>query len=655
MRRLSLKTFVLAATLVAAALAVSGCTTEASKAEFFGKVEPPPGQVLRYITGSEPESLDPQISTGQPEARIYMALFEGLAEYDPKTMEPIPAVAERWDVNRDSSEFVFHLRRNARWSDGHPLNAHDFVYTFRRGLSPELAARNAYLAYEIKYAQGYNEGGAFVRDPQTGRFLLASDVAAEDSASASGAESDETASASSGTGPDTDFHRYIQSPERLVVAGDEAGREKQFKANPKLEAAARGKEFVPVRAEDIGVEAIDDYTLRVTLARPAAYFIGLVPHQFFRAVPRRAIEKFGVEWTQPANIVTCGPFRLKTWKPYNEIVVVKDPTYWDAERVRLQRIHFYPLEDQTTMMNLYKAGEVDATYNHTVPVAWLDHIQPLKDYMDAPEVAISYFQVNITKPPMNDKRVRKAFNIAFDKVALAKFRRPTKPLTAFTPEGIFPGYPQPKGDPFDPEKAKRLLAEAGYRDATGKYDPSKFPIEQVMVTYNTSDSARQISEFVQAQWKQNLGLTVPIKNVEWKTFLAMRSRLEYSGFAIAAWGGDYMDPYTFLALFSTEAGDNGTGWYDPEYVKMLREANRMTDPARRYELLARAEAYLLEEQPVIPFQTAATNWMKKPYVKGMYPNPGTLHAWKYVYIEYDSAKWDRGVPDMTPDRQTNAD
>ncbi|HYN83924.1 MAG TPA: peptide ABC transporter substrate-binding protein [Pyrinomonadaceae bacterium] len=658
MRERRLKTLSLAATVAFAALVVSGCTTEASRAEFFGKVEPPPGQVLRYITGSEPESLDPQISTGQPEARIYMAIYEGLVEYDPKTMGPIPAVAERWDVNKDSSEFVFHLRKNARWSDGEPVTAHDFVYSLRRGLSPELAARNAYLAYEIKYAQAYNEGGAFVRDPKTGRFLLASEVASEESGATGNAETLETTGvkpAEAATAAETDFHRFMQSPERLVVAGDEKGREKQFKANPKLAEAVAGKEFVPVKAEDIGAEAIDDHTFRVTLTQPAAYFIGLVPHQFFRAVPRRAIERHGSQWTQPANIVTNGPFRLKSWKPYNEIVVEKDPTYWDAGRVRLQRIHFYPLEDQTTMMNLYKAGEVDATFNHTVPVAWLDHIQPLKDYMDAPEVAISYFQVNITKPPMNDKRVRKAFNMAFDKAALAKFRRPTKPLTAFTPEGIFPGYPQPKGDPFDPERARQLLAEAGYRDASGKYDPSKFPIEQVTVTYNTSDSARQISEFVQAQWKQNLGLTVPIKNMEWKTFLAARSRLEYSGFAIAAWGGDYMDPYTFLALFSTEAGDNGTGWFDPKYVRMLREANRTTDPARRYELLAKAEAYLLEEQPVIPFQTAATNWMKKPYVKGMYPNPGTLHAWKYVYIEYDSAKWDRGVPDMTPDRQADAD
>ena len=113
---------------------------------FFGKTVPPAGNILRYVTGDEPETLDPPVSTGQPEARIYMALYEGLVEYHPKNLRPVPALAERWDVNNDSSEFTFHLRRNGRWSNGDPIDANDFVYSFRRAVSPELASRNAYLA-----------------------------------------------------------------------------------------------------------------------------------------------------------------------------------------------------------------------------------------------------------------------------------------------------------------------------------------------------------------------------------------------------------------------------------------------------------------------------------------------------------------------------
>ncbi|MEJ7710394.1 MAG: ABC transporter substrate-binding protein [Pyrinomonadaceae bacterium] len=164
--------------IVCAALCIfqAGCanarsSSSSSDQQFFGKVGIPKGQVLRYVSGSEPESLDPQLSSGQTEAQLYMALYEGLVEYHPVTLQPIPAIAESWEVNQDSSEFVFHLRRNARWSDGEPIIAHDFVYSLRRGLAPELAARSANMADYIKYAKGYNDQGAFVRDPATKEFL----------------------------------------------------------------------------------------------------------------------------------------------------------------------------------------------------------------------------------------------------------------------------------------------------------------------------------------------------------------------------------------------------------------------------------------------------------------------------------------------------
>src|SRR5947207_7105172 len=161
--------------LTALLLGSISCAASARNEEFFGKTDPPPGNVLRYITGDEPESLDPQLSTGQPESRIFMALYEGLVEYDPKTLDPIPAIAERWDENNDSSEFVFHLRTNARWSNGDPINANDVIYSFRRAVNPETRARGAALAYYIKYAQSYNSGNVFVYDPQTNTFLLEKD------------------------------------------------------------------------------------------------------------------------------------------------------------------------------------------------------------------------------------------------------------------------------------------------------------------------------------------------------------------------------------------------------------------------------------------------------------------------------------------------
>jgi oligopeptide transport system substrate-binding protein len=653
-----LLTLVLAATLLA-----QGCGAPRDRSnEFFGKLEPPAGQTLRYISGSEPESLDPQMSTGQPEARLDIALYEGLVEYHPKTMEPIPAVAERWTIDEDASEFVFFLRKNAKFSNGEPITARDFVYTMRRGLRPELASRVAFLAWEVKYAEAFNTGGAFVRDPKSGRFLLASEApkpAAEgqvQAASLSTAPPDfgalhreELSRKGEDAAPDTDFHRRMHEPERLVVPADEADRQKALKADPKLGELVAGKEFVPVSAEDIGVEAVDDYTLRITLRQPAPYFLGLVQHQFFRVIHEKTVETFGVNWTKPGNIVCSGTHMLTEHKPYNQLVVTRNPHYWDAASVRLDRIVFYPLDDQTTMMNLYKAGDVDATYNHTVPASWLKAgVRYVKDYMDAPENASQYWQLNTKSPPMNDKRVRRAFSMAVDRKALEGFRAVSKANNVFVPSGILHGYPSPPGFEFDVEGAKRLLAEAGFKDASGKFDPSKFPSNSLEITYNTSESNRQVAEFVQAQWKQNLGVTVALRNVEWKTYLNMRSKLEYKGIAGGAgWVGDYMDPYTYLGLFATEGGDNGTGWYDTKFVEMLNAANREPEQSKRYQMLSKAEAYLLEEAPIIPLLKPATSWMKKPYVKGMYPNPATLHAWKFVYIEHDRAKWDQGMPDMT--------
>ena len=638
--------FRLAIALIALSVLALGCTIAASSDVFFGKVVPPPGQVMRYVTGSESESLDPQVGTSAPDARIYSALYEGLVEYDPKNTLPIPAIAQSWEVNSDSSELVFHLRQNARWSNGEPITAKDFVYTFQRGLSPKLASRNAYLAYYIKYSQGYNTGGSFVRDPKSGEFVLEKDVLeAEARAQTPPPVSSPTVTDSK---PDTPFHQYMHSPTRLVLSGEDSEREAQLAANPKIKGAIAGKELVPVQAQDLGVEAIDDYTLRITLRQSAPFFLGLLAHQFFRAVPQKTIEKYGDAWTHAENIVSSGAFKLKEWIPYDRLVVEKNPTYWDAAVVKLSQLTFYPVKDSTTIMNLYKAGQIDAFLNHNVPHGWLDVIRPLRDYMDAVENANDYYDFNVRRGPFTDKRLRKAFNFALDKEAFARWRKTVKPLTGFVPTGIFPGYPNPKGDSFNPERARELMKEAGYpvtKAANGEFVCKNFPIDQVEITYNPDGMNPKIAEYLQARWKQHLGVTIPLKSLEFRTFLNLRAKGDYKGIARDAWGGDYMDPFTFLNLFY-QGAENGSGWHDPKYDEMLDEANRTSDPQRRLELLAKAEAYMLEEQPVIPLDTPSVNNMKKPYVKGMYPNPLTLHAWKYVYIEYDPAKWDQSTPNM---------
>src|SRR4030095_4483456 len=271
-----------------------------------------------------------------------------------------------------------------------------------------LASRNASLGYYIKYSEAYNSGFAFVKGSD-GKFLLKKDFVDVVEA----ATPQEAAPAG-----ESEAHKFLDEPERLTVPISEKQQKKLFDTDPKLKAAVEGKELVPVKAEDIGVEAVDDYTLRIKLYQPAPYFLSLLGHQFFRVVPQKIIEKFGDKWSRPENIVTSGSFKLLVHKPYDELVVVKDPMNWDVANVKLDRIEFYPLDEATTMMNLYKSGRIDATYNHTVPAPWFDSVSQFKDeYFLNPDIAGEYYAINIKNPPMDNTKVREAFALAIDRDA----------------------------------------------------------------------------------------------------------------------------------------------------------------------------------------------------------------------------------------------
>ncbi len=640
---------------------LNSCSTSGG-GRYFGKTVAPSDNVLRYVSGSEPASLDPQMSTGQPEARLYMALYDGLVENDPKDQSPIPAIAKSWEISPKVDEFIFHLRDNAKWSDGTPITAKDFVYSFRRGFTPDTISPTADVGYFVKYAQAFNEHRVFVR--KNGQFFLEKDFG--------GTASDTPAP----FGPETEFHKLIHQPDKLTLDGDEKKRAKQIDADPKLKAAIDGAEFVPINAEDIGLEALDDLTLRITLKQTAPFFLGVLTHQFFRLVPEKAVKQWGKQWVRPEHILTCGAFRVKEYRPYDALILERDPNYWDAANVHLDRIEFYPVEENATILNLYKSGGIDAFLNHSVLASWIDDIRQYKDeYMNFPENATAYYSMNLSKPPFDNPKIRKAFQLAFDRVALSNFRKVTRPLYDITPNGTYPAYDKArekvseemrvksgvspevweKREKFDPDQARKLMAEAGFpvEKSGNGYACPKFPTDQVAVSYNTNETNKAIAEFAQAQWKENLGITVPLKNMEFQTFLADRKALQYNGFAQSLWSGDYMDPYTFLSLHYGKINNGGAGFYDPAYDKMLDDANTELDQAARYEKLARAEFYLMEKLPSIPLTVNATNWMKKPYVKGMYPNPGTLIAWKFVYIERDPSKWDHDVDDIMkqPDQQ----
>lgn len=649
--------------LLVTVLGSIGCSTSASS-RYFGKTTPPSENVLRYVTGAEPETLDPQLPDGQPEARIFMALYEGLVEYGPRDQQPIPALAKSWEISPKVDEFIFHLRQDAKWSDGTPITSKDFVFSLRRGFSPETISRTAGLGFAIKYSEDFNSEKVFLK--KNGRFLTVNDLEPG------------PAETVMPFGPETEFRKFMRSPDRITIYSDEKKRAKVLEGNPKLKALFDGAELVPITGEDIGVEAIDDFTLRITLKQSAPYFLGLFAHQFFRIVPQHAIEKYGKDWTRPENIVTGGAFKVKEYRPYDRLIVERDPNYWDAKNVHLDRIEFYPVEENSTILNLYKAGSIDAFLNHTVPSSWINEVRQYKDeYLDFPEAATAYYSMNMTKPPFDNVKVRRAFLLGLDREALSKFRKITQPLYGKVPQGSFPDYAKAatkvgeeirnekgiapdvweKRYKFDAETARKLLTEAGFPVVKNgdDFECPTFPVDRLAINFNTNENNKSVAEFLQAQWKRNLGVTVPLKTMEFKTYLPFFKSLQYEGFAQFLWSGDYMDPYTFLSLQYGKDNEGASGFYDPKYDKLLDDANLELDAQKRYELMARAEEYLMEQLPMIPLTVNATNWMKKPYVKGMYPNAGTLHPWKFVYLERDAAKWDKDVANImnVPDAQVD--
>lgn len=641
--------------LIGYSLLVVGCSASAGKGKYFGKVVPPSGQVLTYITGGEPQSLDVHILTGQPESRISVALFDGLVEYEEVTMKPRKSLAESYAPNDDATVWTFNMRHDARWTDGTPLTAHDMVYSWRRGLTPALAASYASMMYTIKNGKAFNESAAFVRDPKSGKFATVEDVkrAGENGpvvftgelvtyrdpvldGSSAVAQPASPASAPAAEATPTQPAGSAPKPERqhlLTVPGDEKGRNELFQGDAAKARMSEGKEFVPATPQHIGLEAVDDYTFRVTLEDPTAFFEKMLYHQFFRPVPRQAIAKHGdTLWTRPENIVTSGAFKLEVWRPYEEIAVVRNTGFWDNANTKLDRIVFLPTEQLTTIMNLYKSGESDCIQSNGIPPAWRKQLrETYADYREGPYLQMEAIAIKTSIPALKDVRVRQALSLALNRDIIADQAPGRLPTVSFVSpmDGYVNANAGVKG--YDPDKARRLLAEAGFPNGQG------FPTIDYL--YNTAESNKQNAEFYQQMWLKELNIKVNLINVEWRVYLdkTRAEKLDFNGLARWAWIGDYVDPNTFLDLVTSLSSNNRTAWHDKKYDTMLEAANAETDPAKRAQMLHDTEQYLMDNQPMIPTYVGPSAFMCKPYVKNLVANLLDQHDWRGVYIDHSGA------------------
>ncbi|MDZ7783523.1 MAG: peptide ABC transporter substrate-binding protein [Halioglobus sp.] len=385
---------------------------------------------------------------------------------------------------------------------------------------------------------------------------------------------------------------------------------------------------------EVGVKALDAHTLRVRLNAPTPYFIQLMDHYSTFAVHRPTIEKFGAatdrftRWTRVGNIVGNGAFNLKEWKLNRRIVVEKSDTYWDRERVKLNGVVYYPIENVSTEERMFRVGQLHYTQN--VPLDKVPVYRAMKNspYVNAPYLGTYYYLFNTAEPPLDDVRVREALALAVDRERLLRsvLHNVYRPAYSITPPDTL-GYYPPQVISHDPQRARRLLARAGYPDGRG------WP--GLELVYNTSEGHRKIAVALQQMWKNVLNIEVTLTNREWKVYLDSVDTMNFQ-MARRGWIGDYVDPNNFLDLFLCGGGNNNTGFCDPRYDDMIkRQAPRASSREERYAIFHEAETLLMEQVPILPIYTYTSSHLIHPSVKGMPSNLMDSLNLKYVWLDAD--------------------
>ena len=387
----------------------------------------------------------------------------------------------------------------------------------------------------------------------------------------------------------------------------------------------------------VGVKALDKKTLLVKLKNPTPFFLGLLSHYSTWPVHKETVLAFGEIddrqglWTRPGNFVCNGPMNLKSWELNKKIIVEKNPLYWDAEEVKLNQMHFYPVSDINTEERMFRAKQLHLT--GTVPSQkcgiWREEGNP--NLRIDPYMGTYYYRANVNVKPLNNAKVRKALTYAIDREKITE--KVTQcgqiPAYSFTPPGAA-GYNPNTSIPYDPELARQLLSEALIEENIARIED--FPVLQIL--YNTSEDHRKIALTIQQMWQQNLGINVELENMDWKVYLSRQNSMDYQ-ISRAGWIGDYEDPNTFLDIMRTGRGNNRTGWSNLEFDELVGRANATVDQDERYRLLSEAEKILIDELPIIPVYTYVRSYQLSPDVKGYSPNYLDHHHPKTLFLERD--------------------
>ena len=504
-------------------------------------------QILHKGNGPEAQDLDPHLVNSVASLNIISALLEGLVSEDPHDLHPVPGIAERWEISPDGKTYTFHLRQDAKWSNGEPITTRDFVDSYRRILSPKLGSPIAYMLYPVLNAEAFNKG--------------------------------------------------------------------------KID-----------NFEQVGFRALDERILEITLASPTPYFLSLLNHYSWFPVHIPTIARYGPafergsRWTKPGRYVGNGPFTLEEWRLNSRVRVKKNPSYWDAQTVTLNEIVFHTIDSIDVEERAFRSGQLHVT--DSIPINRIDRYRRGKNpefLRIDPYLGTYFFRVNVTRPGLDNRLVRRALAMAIDRQAIVErvWRGGQLPASCFTPPNTA-GYTCQASIPYDVDRARQTLAQAGYPNGRG--------LPPIEILFNTSENHKLTAEAIQQMWRQNLNVNATLLNQEEKVYFDSRRTMNYQ-IIRSTWISDYVDPNSFLDLWVTKGTNNQTGWSNPDYDWLIAEASRTGDQALRSAAFQKAEALLLDEAPILPVFFYTHAFLIRPNVKGWHPTILDHHPYKYVRLE----------------------
>ncbi|WP_188454709.1 peptide ABC transporter substrate-binding protein [Virgibacillus oceani] len=381
--------------------------------------------------------------------------------------------------------------------------------------------------------------------------------------------------------------------------------------------------------DDVGITAKDDKTLVVELDQPTPYFLDLTAFYTYFPVNHKVVD--GVDdWAQDVgeNYVTNGPFLMESWEHKNQIVLKKNPDYWDAENVKLETVNMYMIDDENTELQMYESSELDWAGSPTgsIPLAAIPALKQEGTLNVSPLAGVYYYAFNTEKEPFNNANIRKAFALSINREGIVKSitKGEQQPAMALVPPSIFEENNEGYFKDNDVEKAKEYLQKG--LDELGL---DKLP--KISVTYNTSESHAAIAQAIQDMWRENLGVDVELNNEEWNVFL---DTMGEGNFQVGrmGWNADFNDAINFLEIFQSVGGNNYTNWENEEYASLLEKSKTETDPAARRDILRQAEQIFMDEMPIAPIYFYTNVWLNKDYVKDVTVSPlGTIQLkWGYI-------------------------